>query len=68
MKTLKAIRNIFGVCGFVLLFLAVSSSDYYVTVLHTTEPRSVIIAAVLGSMMLIPALIGLFLEGVITGR
>lgn len=62
MRTLKAIRNTFGCCGFVLLFLAISSSDYYVLELNTTEPRSVIIAGVLGFVMLLPALVSLIWE------
>lgn len=59
---MKTLRAIFGVCGFVLLYLAVSTSDYYVLELHTTEPRSVIIAAVLGGIMLLPALVSLIWE------
>ena len=63
MKTLKAIRNIFGVCGFVMLYLAISTSDYYVIELNTTEPRIVTVLMAIGSAMFIPAAISLAIEG-----
>ena len=61
MNVLHKIRNICGVCGFVSLYMAVSTSDYYFTELHAKEPHSVVVMAVVGAVLILPALIGLFI-------
>ena len=62
MKALRVIRSISGVCGFVLAYLAISTSDYYVLELGTTEPRSVTVAMAVGFAMLLPAAVSVIWE------
>ncbi len=54
---LEKVRNISCVLGFVMWYLAVSTSDYYVMEAHEPEPASVTVMLIAGAILLLPAAI-----------
>lgn len=63
----KIIRNLLGISGLCLMFLSVSTSDYYVLELGCAEPAYVWRCMVAGALMILPllghSLYQLWLEG-----
>ena len=63
----KILRNLLGVSGLGLIFLSVSTSDYYVLELGCAEPAYVGRLMITGALMMLPLLVHslyhLWLEG-----
>jgi hypothetical protein len=57
------VANILIVVGFILCFMGMSTSDFYVIELGQTEPASVWVMVGIGVVMLIPKLILLLFKG-----
>ena len=55
----RCIRNVAAIIGVILMYCAVSTSDYYVMELHTTEPKFVYITGIIGVILMVPAVIHL---------
>lgn len=53
-KTIRYITNVLGAIGFVLAFLAISTSDYYVIELGQPEPQYVMRLLFVGVAMMLP--------------
>jgi tetrahydromethanopterin S-methyltransferase subunit D len=53
----KYVRNITGGIGGVLIYLAVSTSDYYVLTLHEPEPACVWPSIYIGVVLMLPTVI-----------
>lgn len=51
------IRNIMGVVGFILIYGAVGTSDYYVLEMGVAEPPSVGRMLLIGVLLLIPTVL-----------
>lgn len=62
MKTLlKVLRNLMSIIGFILIFGAVGTSDYYTIELKQSEPDRVWVLIIIGFALLIPAILhGIF--------
>ena len=54
---LKVISGVMGVIGFVMVFLGVSTSDYYVIEQGQSEPTYVWAIIVIGVILMIPTLV-----------
>lgn len=61
-RILRYITNALLAIGVVLAFLAVSTSDYYVIELGQKEPQYVWTVAIVGVVLMIPAVVRMFLD------
>lgn len=61
-RILRHITNALAAIGIILAFLAVSTSDYYVIELGQKEPQYVWTVAIVGVVLMIPAVVRMFLD------
>ena len=53
-KTLRLIRNIMGVAGFIFIYGYVSTIDFYVNELGAQAPESAITSSIVGAVLIFP--------------
>lgn len=52
----QTVNALLGICGFACLFLATSTSDYFVVELGVEEPSYIRTMLIVGFLMVIPAI------------
>ena len=58
----KIIRNLLAIAGAIMIFSAISTSDYYVVELGQAEPTSVWKNLIIGVMMMLPVVLSAVCE------
>lgn len=68
MSLWKIFRNLSAIAGFILLYLAASTSDYHLLELGVDEPSWVNKGVIVGLLMLLPMLFHIIYEMYMEGK